>query len=57
MFKTLRNIAAGAMIGAAVGAAIFPKLDRRQQRGIKRLSKRACHMAGDTYDNIMDYMK
>lgn len=57
MFKSIRNIATGAVVGAAVSAMIFPQLDRKYQKSIKRLGKKACHMAGDTYYNIMDYMK
>jgi len=57
MFRSLRNIAAGAVVGAAVSAMVFPQLDRKYQRSIKKLSKRACHMAGDTYDTLMDYMR
>lgn len=57
MFRNLKNMAAGAIVGAAVSAMIFPQLDRKHQKSIKRLSKRACHMAGDTYDTLMDYMR
>lgn len=57
MFKCIRNIATGAVVGAVVSAMVYPQLDRKHQKTIKRLSRRACHMAGDTYDNIMDYMK
>lgn len=57
MFRNLKNMAAGAIVGAVVSAMIFPQLDRKHQKSIKRLSKRAYNMAGDTYDTLMDYMR
>ncbi|MBE6053653.1 MAG: YtxH domain-containing protein [Clostridium sartagoforme] len=57
MFKTVKGIAAGAVIGMAVGVAVIPQLDRRTQRNLKRVGKRAMNMAGDAYDMMMGYMK
>ena len=45
------------ILGLAIGIVMFPELDRRTQRNIKRAKKRAMCMANDTYDNIMGYMK
>lgn len=57
MAKMMRNMAAGAMLGMAVSAMVLPQLDRRTQRNIKRVGKRAMNMAGDAYDTLMGYMR
>lgn len=57
MMKSARNMAAGAIIGAAISTMIFPQLDRKYQRNIKKASKRAMNMAEDAYDSILGYMK
>jgi gas vesicle protein len=53
----MKTIVTGAVLGAAVSAMMYPQLDRRQQRNIKRMGKRAAHMAGDVYDQVMGFMK
>lgn len=57
MMKSARNMAAGAMLGVAIGAMILPQLDRKYQRNIKKAGKRAMNMAEDAYDTMRDYMK
>ncbi|WP_300381342.1 YtxH domain-containing protein [Clostridium sp.] len=57
MMKNARNMATGAMIGVAIGAMIIPQLDRKYQRNIKKVGKRARCMAEDAYDTMLDYMK
>lgn len=57
MFRTAKKLAAGAIVGAAVSAIVFPQLDRKYQKSLRRLSKRACNMAEDTYDNFIHYIK
>ncbi|NKF06273.1 YtxH domain-containing protein [Clostridium gasigenes] len=57
MAKMIKGLAAGAMIGAAVGIMAFPQLDRRTQRGIKKTKRKVMGMAEGAYGNILDYMK
>jgi gas vesicle protein len=53
----MKTIITGAVLGAAVSAMMYPQLDRKQQKNIKRMGKRAAHMAGDAYDHLMDFMR
>lgn len=57
MLRMLKGMAAGAVIGMAVSAVVLPQLDRRTQRNIKRVGRRALNMAEDTCDMVMGYMK
>ena len=57
MLRTLKGMAAGAVVGVAVSAVILPQLDRRTQTNLRRVGKRAINMAEDTYDMVMGYMK
>ncbi|NLL31211.1 MAG: YtxH domain-containing protein [Clostridiales bacterium] len=57
MMKTMRTIVTGAVLGAAVSAMMYPQLDRKKQRTIRKMGKRAANMAEDAYDTIMGYMK
>lgn len=53
MGKLLSGLAAGTIVGAAVGMAIVPNLDRRTQKKIKRVCKKAACMAEDRYDDVL----
>ena len=53
----LKGMATGAVIGMAVSAVVLPQLDRRTQRNIKRVGRRALNMAEDACDMVMTYMK
>ena len=55
--RVIKSMILGWAIGTIMGIVMFPELDRRTQRNIKRAKKRAMCMANDTYDNIMGYMK
>lgn len=57
MNRMLRNMATGAIIGMTVTAMVLPQLDRKTQRNLKRVGKKACLMAEDAYDIMMDYMR
>lgn len=57
MMKCIRNVATGAIIGAAVSTMLYPQLDRKHQRNIRKAGKRAMNMAEDAYDSILDYMR
>ena len=57
MLRTLKGMAAGAVVGVAVSAVILPQLDRRTQKNLKRVGKRALNMAEDACDMVMDYMR
>ena len=54
MFKRL---AAGIVIGAAAAIVVLPQLDRKTQRAVRKTGKKMCCIAGDAYDNILNYMK
>ena len=55
--RVIKSMILGLAIGTIMGIVMFPELDRRTQRNIKRATNRAMCMANDTYDNIMGYMK
>ncbi|MGL4569945.1 MAG: hypothetical protein ACRCVJ_02630 [Clostridium sp.] len=57
MGKLIKGMAAGALIGTAVGMAILPQLDRRTRKSMKRTGRKIAHVAGDTYDHMMTMMK
>lgn len=57
MLRMLKGMATGAVIGMAVSAVVLPQLDRRTQRNIKRVGRRALNMAEDACDMVMTYMK
>lgn len=57
MLKTIKGIAAGAVIGIAISAVVFPQMDRRTQRNFKRAGRRAMNMAEDACDMMMGYIK
>ncbi|GAB6169398.1 hypothetical protein JCM1393_18580 [Clostridium carnis] len=57
MGKMMKSLAAGAMVGAAVGFMVLPQLDRKTQRSIKRAGKRAMGVAEDAYDTMIGYIK
>ena len=54
MFKSL---ATGIVIGAAAAMVVLPQVDRKTQRAVRRTGKKMCCMAGDAYDNILNYIK
>ncbi|WP_156940010.1 YtxH domain-containing protein [Clostridium lundense] len=47
----------GMILGAAATMLVLPEMDRSTQRRIKRANKQMRNMAGDTYDNILRWMK
>ena len=57
MLRMLKGMAAGAVIGMAVSAVVLPQLDRRTQKNIRRVGRRAMNMAEDAYGMMMGYMK
>lgn len=57
MGKLIKGMAAGALIGTAVGMAILPQLDRRTRKSMKKTGRKIAHVAGDTYDHMMTMMK
>lgn len=57
MLRTLKGMAAGAVVGMAVSAVILPQLDRRTQKNLRRVGRRALNMAEDACDMVMGYMK
>lgn len=57
MLKMFKGMVAGAVIGMAVSAVVFPQMDRRTQRNFKRAGRRAMNMAEDACDMMMGYIK
>ncbi|GIM27497.1 hypothetical protein CPJCM30710_01630 [Clostridium polyendosporum] len=57
MGRFLTGITTGAIVGAAVGMIMMPRLDRKTQRNIRRMGKRVMHVAEDTYGNVIDRMR
>ena len=57
MLRMLKGMATGALVGMAVSAVILPQLDRRTQKSLRRVGKRALNMAEDACDMVMGYMK
>ncbi len=57
MLRMIKGMAAGAVIGMAVSAVVLPQLDRRTQKNIRRVGRRAMNMAEDAYGMMMGYMK
>lgn len=57
MCKFLKGMVMGAIMGAAVEMIMFPQMDRRTQRNMRRIGDRMRHMAGRTYDGMYDWMR
>lgn len=57
MGKMLKGLAVGTMIGTAIGVMLFPELDRKQQRALRRTAKKMSGMAEDFYDDMMYKIK
>lgn len=57
MFSMIKGMAVGAVMGACVTAVIFPQLDRRTQRNLKRAGKRALCMAENACDMMTRYVQ
>ncbi|MCI6691359.1 MULTISPECIES: YtxH domain-containing protein [unclassified Clostridium] len=57
MLRMIKGMAAGAVIGVAVTAVMLPQLDRRTQRNLKRVGRRAMNMAEDACDMMIGYMR
>ena len=57
MLRMLKGMATGAVIGMAVSAVVLPQLDRRTQRNMRRVGRRALNMAEDACDRVMTYMR
>ena len=54
--KVIKSLAIGTDLGVTIGMMVLPELDRKTQRNIRRTNKRLRSMAGDAYDNILDYI-
>ena len=57
MLRMLKGMVAGAVIGVAVSAVMLPQLDRKTQRNLRRVGRRAMNMAEDACDMMMGYMR
>lgn len=56
MGKVIKSLAIGTVFGVAIGMMVLPELDKKTQRNIRKTSKRVMGVAGDAYDNILDYI-
>ena len=52
--RVIKSMILGLAIGTIMGIVMFPELDRRTQRNIKRAKKRAMCMANDTYYGLYE---
>ena len=57
ILKMIKGLAAGTIIGAAIGMMVYPELDRKKQRQIRNAMKKMSCMAEDFYDDMMYKMK
>ena len=53
----MKGIMAGTVIGMAAAMIIFPSMDRKTQRTVRRAGRRMMDIAEDTYDGVMDLMR
>lgn len=52
-----KKILTGMILGAAATMLLLPEMDRSTQKRIKRANKYMRNMAGETYDNMLRWMK
>ncbi len=57
MCKFIKGMIMGAVMGAAIEMIMFPQMDRRTQRNMRRMGNRMRHMAGCTYDGMCDWIR
>lgn len=57
MYKFVKGMAMGTMIGAAVGIMMISNLDRRTQRSMRKAARRVKNIAEDTYDGMVDWIR
>ncbi|WP_294153867.1 YtxH domain-containing protein [uncultured Clostridium sp.] len=57
MCKFFKGMVMGAIMGAAFEMMMFPQMDRRTQRNMRRMCDRMRHMAGRTYDGMYDWIR
>ena len=55
--KFFKGMVMGAIMGAAFEMMMFPQMDRRTQRNMRRMCDRMRHMAGRTYDGMYDWIR
>ena len=57
MLRIIKGMVAGAVLGVVVTAVMLPQLDRKTQRNLKRVGRRAMNMAEDACDMMIGYMR
>lgn len=57
MGKFVSGITTGAIVGAAFGMMVLPQLDRKTQKAFRKAGKKVMNAAGDTYGDMMEWMK
>lgn len=57
MGKLFNGIAAGTVLGAAIGVALIPNMDRKTQKKIRRVCKKAACMIEDGCDDLRSKLK
>lgn len=53
MKRYLNGMMTGVVVGAALGMAVMPQLDRRTQKMVKKVGRRVMDFAEDSYENMM----
>lgn len=56
MGKMMNGLLAGAVVGATIGMAVVPQLDRKTRKRIQRTGKRVFSAAEDAYDSVKGRM-
>ena len=56
MYRYMKGIVTGTVIGMAAAMMIIPSMDRRTQKTVRRVSRKMIDVAGDAYDGVMDLM-
>lgn len=57
MNKFVGGVTTGAIVGAAFGLMVLPHLDKKTQKAFKRAGKKVVNTAGESYVDIMRWMK
>ena len=54
MKKYLNGMMTGVIVGAAVGMAVMPQLDRKTQKMVRKAGKKLVNFAESSYENVIN---